>query len=147
MATATQRTTISRATQNGLDLWDCVGDFLDCIEAASMPHCLAFADDVVLDATVPNWRMSVSGAEAVLETFAGWFADPGQFEEIRRTPVRGGEVVEFTLAWEEHGVPHACHQAHLIETRDGRIVRDTAFCGGRWPASLLAEMEAAAHAG
>jgi hypothetical protein len=24
--------------------------------------------------------------------------------------------------------------------RDGRIVEDTVYCGGRWPATLLAEM-------
>jgi hypothetical protein len=27
--------------------------------------------------------------------------------------------------------------------RDDKIVADTVFCGGRWPASLLADMEAA----
>jgi hypothetical protein len=27
--------------------------------------------------------------------------------------------------------------------RNDRIVADLAFCGGRWPAALLAEMEAA----
>ncbi len=31
----------------------------------------------------------------------------------------------------------------LADSADGRITADTAFCGGRWPASLLAEMEAA----
>jgi hypothetical protein len=32
---------------------------------------------------------------------------------------------------------------HLLMVRDDQIVSDTVFCGGRWPASLLAEMEAA----
>jgi hypothetical protein len=32
---------------------------------------------------------------------------------------------------------------HLLTIRDGRIAADTVLCGGRWPASLLAEMEAA----
>jgi len=31
----------------------------------------------------------------------------------------------------------------VLAVRDNRIVADTVFCGGRWPASLLAEMEAA----
>ena len=30
-----------------------------------------------------------------------------------------------------------------IGDADDHIVADTVFCGGRWPASLLAEMEAA----
>jgi hypothetical protein len=32
---------------------------------------------------------------------------------------------------------------HLLTVRGGLIAADTVFCGGRWPASLLAEMEAA----
>jgi hypothetical protein len=32
---------------------------------------------------------------------------------------------------------------HRLIVRDDRIVADTVFCGGRWPASLLAEMESA----
>ena len=46
------------------------------------------------------------------------------------------------LSWQENGVPHAAHRLHLLTVRDGLIVADTVFCGGRWPASLLAEMEA-----
>jgi hypothetical protein len=58
----------------------------------------------------------------------------------------GGELVEFTLTWEEGGVPHACHQVHVLRLERGRISADTVFCGGRWPASLLADMAAAAGA-
>ncbi len=43
----------------------------------------------------------------------------------------------------ENGVPHAAHHMHLLRVADGRIVSDTVMCGGRWPAGLLAEMEAA----
>ena len=61
------------------------------------------------------------------------------------TPLDDGsaEVVEYTLSWTEDGVPHAAHHMHLLRVRDDRIVADTVFCGGRWPAALLAEMESA----
>ena len=53
----------------------------------------------------------------------------------------GGAFVEFILTWEQQGVPHACHQAHRLELdADGRIRSLHAWCGGRWPAKLLAEM-------
>jgi hypothetical protein len=52
-------------------------------------------------------------------------------------------VVECTLSWTENGVPHAAHHLHVLAVRDDRIVSDMVFCGGRWPAALLAEMEAA----
>jgi hypothetical protein len=47
------------------------------------------------------------------------------------------------LSWTENGVPHAAHHMHLLTVADDHIVGDTVMCGGRWPASLLAEMEAA----
>ena len=74
---------------------------------------------------------------------AHWYRDPAQFEELVRVPIPGGELVELTLAWTENGVPHAAHQVHRIEVEDGQIARDTMFCGGRFPAPLLAEMAAA----
>jgi hypothetical protein len=62
---------------------------------------------------------------------------------VRRNNIDDGELVEFTLGWEEAGVPHMCHQAHVVRLRGDRIARDTVFCGGRWPQSLLAQMEEA----
>jgi hypothetical protein len=40
-------------------------------------------------------------------------------------------------------VPHRVHQAHILRVADDRIRTDTAFCGGRWPAGLIAQMEEA----
>jgi hypothetical protein len=124
---------------------DAVDEFLEAVEMGTIARCEAFADAVELDATVPNWRFSVRGAEDVRAEFGRWYADRGRFEELHRTPTRHGELVEFTLSWEEQGVPHACHQAHVLQIDDGAIISDRAWCGGRWPASLLAEMGDAAR--
>lgn len=123
----------------------CIDAFLEAVETATIETLDGvFAGDAVVDATVPNWRFSVRGDHSIRHQFAHWFANPGRFEDLRRTQLPGGELVEFVLAWEEQGVPYGCHQAHHLEVDAGRIVRDTVFCGGRWPAALLAEMEAAA---
>jgi hypothetical protein len=93
---------------------------------------------------VPNWRFTAGGADAIRATYAGWFADPGRFEELRRLPTATGVVVEYLLTWEDAGVPHAAHHVHLLTLApDGRIADDHVFCGGRWDAALLAEMAAA----
>ena len=110
------------------------------IESAAIPTADVFAPEVILDATVPHWRFRVEGASAVEAELAGWYADPGHFEELKRVDLASGALVEFVLSWEENGEPHLCHQAHILEVRDGRIIRDTAFCGGRWGAELMAEM-------
>jgi hypothetical protein len=118
--------------------------FLTAVQTATIPACDAWSADATLDATVPNWRLHALGADAIRAEYARWFAAPGQFGELRRCPLdEGGEVVEYTLSWTENGVPHAAHHMHRLTVRDDQIVADTVFCGGRWPASLLAEMEAA----
>jgi hypothetical protein len=122
-----------------------VDTFLKAIESAAIPSCDAWSKDATLDATVPNWRLHAAGPEAIRAEYARWFADPGNFGDLRRCPLGDGtgEVVEYTLSWLENGVPHAAHHMHLLTVRAGKIVADTVMCGGRWPASLLAEMEAA----
>jgi hypothetical protein len=122
-----------------------VDRFLQAIQSAAIPGCDVWSADATLDATVPNWRLQAVGPDAIRAEYARWFADPGRFDELRRYQVDGGqgEVLEYTLSWSEDGVPHAAHHMHLLTVRDDRIVADTVFCGGRWPATLLAEMEAA----
>jgi len=122
-----------------------IDEFLHAIETATIAQCQAWSVDATLDATVPNWRFSVTGPDAIRAEYGRWFADPGRFDELRRQPVADGtgEVVEYSLSWQENGVPHAAHHMHLLTIRDGKIVADTVMCGGRWPASLLADMEAA----
>ena len=114
--------------------------YLAAIEGAAMGACDALGPEMTLDATVPNWRYQVEGGAAVRGELSRWFADPGTFEELERTPLPTGELVEFTLRWEEGGVPHAVHQAHVLDVTDGWITRDRVWCGGRWSATLLAEM-------
>jgi hypothetical protein len=117
--------------------------YLAAIEGAAMTDCDALGPDMTLDATVPNWRYQVRGSTAVTAELSRWYSDAGVFEELRRTPLPTGELVEFTLRWEDGGVPHAMHQAHIVEVTDGRITRDQVWCGGRWSAALLAEMAGA----
>jgi len=97
-----------------------------------------------LDATVPNWRYSTCGATAVQAELSRWYADPGTFGDVRRTALPDGALVEFSLTWHERGVTHMCHQAHILRLGHGLVAIDTVFCGGSWPAPLIAEMTAAA---
>lgn len=119
---------------------DPISEYLTAIENATMAECRALAPDMTLDATVPEWRFTVRGDAAVRQELARWYASPGSFEDLNRTVTPTGELVQFTLRWVEDGIPHAAHQAHVVEVADGSISRDTVWCGGRWSATLLAEM-------
>ncbi len=124
-----------------------VDRLLDVVVGARVVDADIYAEDALLDATVPGWRFSVAGAASIGYQFAEWFRDPGQLEELARHRTPTGEVVEYTLTWEEGGIPHAAHHVHVLTVEDDRIARDNFWCGGRWPAPLLAEMEAARHDG
>ncbi len=125
-----------------------VDRFLGAVSAGAGVPADLFSPDVVLDATVPGWRFTDRGADAVARRYSEWFADEAAFEELERLPVDGGEVVTYLLSWAERGVPHAAHHCHVLRfAADGRIATDRFFCGGRWDAGLLAEMAAASDAG
>ncbi len=123
-----------------------VDTFLSAVERGAMASCSVWSSDAVLDATVPNWRFRRQGPTAIRAEYASWFADPGRFEELRRVPFDGGEVVQYLLTWVENGIPHAAHHMHVLTVEGGRITSDSVLCGGRWPASKLAEMQAAQEA-
>ncbi|MGH8571894.1 MAG: hypothetical protein ACREX8_04875, partial [Gammaproteobacteria bacterium] len=97
------------------------------------------AKGVEFDTTVPNWRFTVQGSE-VSHQLAEWFRGPACFLKLHRRPLADGELVECSLSREERGALRACHQAHVLEVAERPIAADAVFCGGRWPASLLAEM-------
>lgn len=147
---STTTTTITTITTTATTITAVVDRFLDAI-AAGRGADLAdvYAHDAQLDATVPNWRYSVTGATAIGTEYARWFSSPGRLEESGRRETADGAVVTYLLAWDEDGVPHAAHHCHVLtidpSIGDGRIVADKVWCGGRWPATLLAEMEDASH--
>jgi hypothetical protein len=125
-----------------------VDHLLDAIGGGAVVPAHLLAAHIVLDATVPGWRFTVRGSEAVVRQYGVWFAVPAAFEELERLPFAGGEVVTYLLTWEENGVPQAAHHCHVLRfDGDGCIAQDRFFCGGRWDAARLAEMAAAEQAG
>jgi hypothetical protein len=96
----------------------------------------------ILDAVVPGWRFSWVGDSAVRNEYSKWFGAPAALEELRRQRTATGEVLEYTLSWFEDGVPHGARHVHVLDIENDRIVADHVWCGGRWPAALLAEMGA-----
>ena len=105
-----------------------------------------YAADAGLDATVPNWRLEAHGPAAIAAELSGWYGGPGRLYDVARSPLPGGEVVRFTLAWTDNGNPMATHQIHLLDVREGAITRHDIWCGGRWDAALQAEIEAGLQA-
>ncbi|MGQ0521111.1 MAG: hypothetical protein ACT4PX_08180 [Actinomycetota bacterium] len=122
-----------------------VDRFLEAIASGDGVPTELFADDAVLDATVPGWRFPVRGARHISAQYGGWCSHPATFEELERLRVDGGEVVTYLVTWLVRGVPHAAHHTHTLRFDvSGRIAADRFFCGGQWDAALLARMAAEA---
>lgn len=117
-------------------------DRLLAVVVGGTPASDIFSPTAELDATVPGWRFSVND-DAIVDQLAKWFAHPGELEELERHVTPTGVVLAYTVTWFEGGVPAAARQVHVLTIRDDRIVRDQFWCGGRWAAPLLAEMETA----
>jgi hypothetical protein len=143
--TSTSTTTATAATAATTTT---INRFLEAVASGAGVPLDLLADDVILDATVPNWRFTVRGPEAVARQYGKWFDAPAALEELERWPGEGGEVLTYVQSLEQDGVPHAAHHCHLLRfDANGRIARDRFFCGGRWDAARLAEMAAAQQAG
>lgn len=100
-----------------------------------------YTPDAALDAVVPGWRFTAEGPAAIAAEYGGWFRHPGRFADLRRLTTATGEVVEYTLTWTEDGVLHTGRHVHVLDLDgEGRIAADHVWCGGRWPADLLAQM-------
>ena len=122
-----------------------VDRFIDAIRDATFGNAEGIYDSAVqLDATVPGWRFKLTGDHAVRSEYGRWFAAPAEFVELHRDLIASGEVVEYYITWTEDDVAHRAHHAHVltVDTATDRITEDHVFCGGRWPASLLGEMNA-----
>jgi hypothetical protein len=143
--TAEQRDRRSQMDMNEPATTDVVTELLDQLTAGLGVSADLFTDNAVLDATVPNWRFSLHGPESIAAQLSAWFEfeQPAKHDQLRRLPIPTGEVVHQSVEWVEHGVLHAAHQSLTIDLDRGRIKEIGFWCGGRWPAPLLAEMEAA----
>jgi hypothetical protein len=146
MTATTSPATTSPVTTSPVTTSTAVDAFLADVLRGSMSP-VHYARRAVLDAVVPGWRFTAEGPDAIAQEYGRWFRHPGRLEDLRRLPTPTGEIVEYTLTWTEDGVAHTGRHVHVIDLDDtGAIVSDHVWCGGRWPADLLAQMEQARHA-
>jgi hypothetical protein len=122
-----------------------VDRFIEAVQTAGFADTEIFAEDAVGDSTPPNWRLQIRGVGELRAQYAKWFDYPAEIVELRRTPLPDGELLEYTRAWTEKGVPHRGHHIHRFTVAGDRIVEDAHWCGGRFADSLLKEIEAAGH--
>jgi hypothetical protein len=127
----------------GGDVMNPVDELVSSIAEATLQGCAAFGPDAVMDATVPQWRFAVRGADGIRQELAKWFPVPGRMEAVRRAALPGGELVEFCRTWDEPEGPISVHQAYALDVAGDKITSMRVWCGGRWTAGELGAMAAA----
>lgn len=111
-----------------------------------------YASDVRVDVTVPEWRFSVRGVDAVL----GWLDEVAQgfVGGIKVTEAHEFESDAFVaLVWEGHGVqkldgggerPVGFRETDIFALRDGKVVEHFIQCTGEWDDAVFARIAAEA---
>lgn len=116
-----------------------------CLEAGDFTALAdVYAQDAVLDANVPSWRLQRQGSEAIVRQFEEWYqATPPRFVGWHERPTGWGKVVELETRLGEGEGELYFREAHLFVTADERITQHVFYCTGPWDAETIARHQAA----
>lgn len=130
-----------------------VETYLGCVANGDWKALRAwYAPHARLDATVPQWRFSLRGVDAVL----GWFqeAAQGYVGGIRVAEAREFDAGAFVaVVWEGHGVQTSenggprrvgFRQTDVFSLRDGKVIEHFVQCTGEWDEAVFARIAAEA---
>jgi aminoglycoside phosphotransferase (APT) family kinase protein len=83
-----------------------------------------YADDALLDWSMPGRRARVIGPDAVVAQLEAWWRGPGELTRWDETTFPSGLTVEF----ERRADDGFARQRQFVQTVGGRIVRHQAYC-------------------
>jgi aminoglycoside phosphotransferase (APT) family kinase protein len=83
-----------------------------------------YAEDAVLDWSLPGRRARVTGAEAVVAQLSEWWRGRGELTRWEELEFPSGLTIEF----ERRAGGALARQRHFVQTVEGRIVRQQAYC-------------------
>ena len=83
-----------------------------------------YAEDALLDWSMPGRRARVSGPHAVVAQLGAWWRGPGELTRWDEEEFPSGVTIEF----ERRADDDLARQRQFIQTVDGRIVRQQAYC-------------------
>jgi hypothetical protein len=91
-----------------------------------------YADDVLLDVNVPQWRFQVRGRDAVVDLLRTEELDKPdrRASHVRVTDTAEGLVIETEVRFTDGGALRLFREVHLMRCRGGLVVEHTAWCSG-----------------
>ncbi|POX55615.1 hypothetical protein C3489_09925 [Streptomyces sp. Ru71] len=98
-----------------------------------------FTDDVLLDLSVPEWRLQTRGRDELVATRRRSHPFLGTVPRHRVDATPTGLVLEFEEQWEDDQGQWYCRELMRAEVRDGAISEASIYCTGDWsPATQAA---------
>jgi hypothetical protein len=127
------------ATDRGRALAD---DFVTFLETGEAPPGL-FAPDVLVDFTMPRWRLQAQGAPAAVALRRHGHPSPGRVPRQRFDPTPTGFVLEVEETWADGGEQWYCRELFRADVSAEGITELAVYCTGDWDAARVAEHAAA----
>ena len=95
-----------------------------------------FADDVVCDINVPEWRFQMQGTAAVKEWLSSEMPGGCRVPSWRSDPTPDGVVVELEQRYDRDGTEISSRNIHRLEVQGGKVTEWTMYCTGEWSPEL-----------
>ncbi|MFI6561824.1 hypothetical protein [Streptomyces sp. NPDC050534] len=107
------------------------GLFVRFLESNTAPEGL-FTDDVLLDLTLPQWRLQTRGRDELVALRRRSHPARGTVPRHRVDPTPTGFVMEFEESWVDGQGTWYCRELMRAELRDGAIGEASLYCTGDW---------------
>jgi hypothetical protein len=99
-----------------------------------------YAPDVLLDATLPRWRLQALGREDALAVRRVSHPQPGRVPRSRFDPTPTGFVLEVEEAWDDDAGEHwYCRELFRADVGPEGITALSVYCTGDWDTARVAE--------
>jgi hypothetical protein len=119
-----------------------VANLIRFLETGVAPARL-FAPDVFVDLSLPQWRVQVASAEAVVALRAQSHPFPGQVRVERVEETHCGFTLEFEELWEHDDQRWYCREMIRADVAENGIVEMSVYCTGDWDEARQLEHAAA----
>jgi hypothetical protein len=107
------------------------GKFVTFLETGDPPDGL-FRPEVFLDFTLPQWRLQVGGAEAVVQARRQSHPVAGSVPRWRCDPTPTGFVLEVEERWTDAADQWYCREMFRADATDEGISDLSVYCTGDW---------------
>ncbi|MGE5289364.1 MAG: hypothetical protein ACM3ML_19625 [Micromonosporaceae bacterium] len=101
------------------------------LETGTAPDGL-FQPDVLLDLSMPTWRLQTRGAQDLQQVRKDSHPGPSTVTRWRSDPTTAGFVFEFEERWSHQGEQWYAREMMRADVADGAVAELAVYCTGDW---------------